>query len=76
MFAVGCVWCGHAENSTFLMYMSAVHFFLLIFLEKKRITFHDVCFSKPLTFHNDFMFFLLLVAVSGTFSRLQALLDM
>ena len=26
-----------------------------------------VCFSKPLTFHNGFMFFLLLVAVSSTF---------
>ena len=27
------------------------------FSREKRITFHDVCFSKPLTFHNDFMFF-------------------
>ena len=32
------------------------HFFAH-FLTKKRITFHGVCFSKPLTFHNDFMFF-------------------
>ena len=40
--------------------------FFVHFLTKKRITFHDVCFSKPLTFHNDFMFFLLLAAVSST----------
>ena len=31
--------------------------FFALFLTKKRITFHDVCFSKRLTFHNDFMFF-------------------
>ena len=56
----------HAENSTLLMYMSASLFFCS-FSREKRITFHDVCFSKPLTFHNGFMFFLLLVAVSNTF---------
>ena len=45
----------HAENSALLMYMSASLF--CSFSREKRITFHDVCFSKPLTFHNDFMFF-------------------
>ena len=30
--------------------------------------FHDLCCSKPLTFHNGFMFFMLLEAVSSTFS--------
>ena len=33
----------------------------------RTLTFHGVCFSKPLTFHSGFMFFLLLVAVSSTF---------
>ena len=33
------------------------HLFFAHFLTEKRITFHDVCFSKPLTFHNDFIFF-------------------
>ena len=46
----------HAENSTLFMYMSASLFFCS-FSREKHITFHDVCFSKPLTFHNDFMFF-------------------
>ena len=44
--------------------------FLLIFLKKTKsrtLIFHDVCFSKPLTFHDGFMC-LLLVAVSSTFS--------
>ena len=33
----------------------------------KEVTFHDDCFSKPLTFHNGFMFLLLLASVSSTF---------
>ena len=36
--------------------------------------FHDMCCSKSLTFHNGFMF-VLLVAVSRTFSKFRALLD-
>ena len=48
------------------------------FLLKKRsrkLTVHDVCFAKPLTFHNGFMCF----ASSSCFKhfgRLQALLDL
>ena len=50
------------------MYMSAT-LFLFIFSRGNAIwnTFHDVCFSKPLTFHNGFMIFLLLIAVSNTY---------
>ena len=46
------------------------------FLTKKRHrkhTFHDVCFTKPLTFHNGFMF-LLLGTVSSTFSDFKPFL--
>ena len=46
----------HAEKLPVIAAHVGVPFFAH-FLEKKRITFHDVCFSKPLTFHNDFMFF-------------------
>ena len=41
------LWCAVDVGVTFFAH----------FPTKKRITFHDVCFSKPLTFHNDFMFF-------------------
>ena len=33
-----------------------VHF-LMKKKESKTLTFHDVCFSKPLPFHNGFMLF-------------------
>ena len=48
----GVVWCG-------VVCCGCRRHFFAHFLRKKRITFHDVCFSKPLTFHNDFMFFCL-----------------
>ena len=54
-----CVWC-------------RVTFFCS-FSREKRITFQDVRFSKPLTFHNDFMFFCF-SQCSKHFSRLQAYL--
>ena len=41
--------------------------FLMKKTQSRTLIFHDVCFSKPLTFHNGFMFFLLLEAVSSTF---------
>ena len=41
------------------------------FLKRKcsleHVRFHDSCCSKPFTFNNGFMFFLLLVYVSSTF---------
>ena len=42
------------------------------FSREKRITFQDVRFSKPLTFHNDFMFFASRSCFKH-FSRQQAL---
>ena len=42
-------------------------------LQSGTRSFHDMCCSKSLTFHNGFMF-VLLVAVSRTFSKFRALL--
>ena len=42
------------------------HFLMKRKTQSRTLTFHDVCFSKPLTFQNGFMFFLL-VAVSSSF---------
>ena len=36
-------------------------------VQSGTLSFHVAGFSKPLTFHNGFMFFVLLVAVSSTF---------
>ena len=46
-----------------------VFFFCLFSLKKRQsrtLDFHDVCFSKPWTFHNGFTFFTL-AAVSSNF---------
>ena len=45
--------------------------------ERRRgVTFHDVCFSKPLTFHNGFMVFVASRSCFKHFSRLRAVLDL
>ena len=51
------------------------HFCIHIFMctHTKTCTFHDVYCSKPFTFHNGFMFFLLLVAVSSTVADFKLL---
>ena len=84
MVHVVCMCVAHTLKITVYIFMQmCVHVDVTLFAQfskkKKRSgthSFHDICFSKLLTFHNGYFFFLLLVAVLNSFRDFKPYFDM